>query len=216
MSNPAEPPGRIIRLGVLVSGNGTNLQSLIDAIAAGTLRAEIVLVASDKAGAYALERARASAIPAAALSPRDFANRAAFDAAMAEKLLERRAELVVLAGFMRILSRAFLDRFPGRVINLHPGLLPDDPAADEAPLPDGGFSKVFRGKDAVEQALRAGVSWTGCTVHVVTERLDAGPVLAREPVRVLPGDTPESLHARIRAVEHRILPAAVNRFAKRL
>jgi phosphoribosylglycinamide formyltransferase-1 len=173
-------------VGVLVSGDGSNLQALIDS------GVEIAAVASNVAGARALRRG-ADAGAATAVFPLDaFADRDVRDATMAEWLESHGVGLVVCAGYMHLLRPTFLDRFPGRVVNVHPALLP-----------------AFPGADAVEAALAAGVAETGATVHLVDEGVDTGPVLRQEAVAVLPGDTPEALHARIRAVEHRLLPEVV-------
>ena len=183
---PAEP-----RIVVLVSGSGTNLQALIDA---GCPVAEVV---STVARARALDRARAAGIPARALDHRSWRTRAEFDDALAERVDgPGRADLVVLAGFMRILGPAFTQRFAGRLINIHPSLLP-----------------AFPGLRTHERALEAGVPEHGCTVHFVTEALDAGPIIERARVAVRPDDTPESLAARVLVEEHRILPRVVHRFA---
>ena len=171
-------------IGVLVSGTGTNLQALLDA------GLPVVAVASNRADAPAL--ARAGALPSASFELRAYPDRAARDAAMAAWLEERGARLVVLAGYMHLLTPAFLERFPDAVVNVHPSLLP-----------------AFPGARAVEQQLAAGVAESGATVHLVDEGVDSGPVLAQERVAVLPGDTPETLHERIKAVEHRLLPEVV-------
>lgn len=173
-------------IGVLVSGSGSNLQALLDA------GLPVVAVASNRAGAYALERAAAAGVPSAVFELGAYRDRAARDLAMARWLEERGASLVVCAGYMHILTPVFLDRFPGRIVNVHPALLP-----------------AFPGAHAVEDALAAGVRETGATVHLVDEGVDTGPVLAQQRVPVLPGDTPDALHARIRAVEHRLLPETV-------
>lgn len=206
---------RFVRLAVLVSGGGTNLQALIDAIARGELNAQIVLVMSNKPGVLALSRAEKAGIPCEVLLPKKSSGREAYDEALAEKVSAYKVDLVVLAGFMRILSGAFLKHFPQRVINIHPALLPEDPEKDQVILPDGTASPAFRGLHVVEQALKAGVKWTGCTVHLATTDLDRGPVLKREVVPVLPGDTVETLHARIQEKEHKILPLAIARWAGR-
>ena len=179
------------RIVVVVSGSGTNLQALIDA---GCPIAEVV---SNLPGAPALDRARAAGIPAHALDHRSFRSRAEFDDALAE-LADGPggADLVVLAGFMRILGPAFTRRFAGRLINIHPSLLP-----------------AFPGLRTHERALEARVREHGCTVHFVTEALDAGPLIERARVVVRPDDTPGSLAARVLVEEHRILPRAVHRFA---
>jgi len=177
-------------IGVLVSGGGTNLQALLDA------GLPVVAVASNKRGAPAL--ARANGIPTAAFELADHRDRAARDAAMADWLEEHGVRLVVLAGYMHLLTPAFLDRFPGAVVNVHPSLLPE-----------------FPGAHAVEQQLAAGVAESGASVHLVDEGVDTGPVLAQERVPVLPDDTPESLHERIKQVEHRLLPRVVSELCAR-
>ena len=171
---------------MLVSGAGSNLQALIDA------GIPIAAVASNVAGAAALERAARIEAPLAVFALDDYLDRDARDAAMADWLETHGTELVVCAGYMHLLRPAFLDRFPGRVLNVHPALLP-----------------AFPGAHAVADALAAGVTQTGATVHLVDEGLDTGAVLRQEAVAVLPGDTPETLHARIRVVEHRLLPEVV-------
>ena len=171
-------------IGVLVSGTGTNLQALLDA------GLPVRAVASNKADAPAL--ARASHLPTATFALSAHASREERDAAMADWLRSQGVELVVLAGYMHILTAAFLDRFPGRVVNVHPSLLPD-----------------FPGAHAVADQLAAGVAEAGVTVHVVDEGVDTGPVLLQERVPVHPGDSVETLHARLKQVEHRLLPAAV-------
>lgn len=171
-------------IGVLVSGSGTNLQALLDA------GLPVRAVASNKRDAPAL--ARVPELSTAAFELRDHASRDDRDAAMAAWLRGQGSELVVLAGYMHILTRAFLDAFPQRVVNVHPSLLPD-----------------FPGAHAVADQLAAGVTESGATVHVVDEGVDTGPILLQERVSVFPGDTVETLHARIKAVEHRLLPLAV-------
>jgi len=177
-------------IGVLVSGTGTNLQALLDA------ELPVVAVASNRADAPAL--ARAGHLPNAAFELAGYANRDERDAAMAEWLRAQGVRLVVLAGYMHLLTPAFLDRFPSAVVNVHPSLLPE-----------------FPGAHAVEEQLAAGVSESGATVHFVDEGIDSGPVLAQERIAVLPGDTPESLHARIQAIEHRLLPRVVEELCAR-
>ena len=179
-------------IGVLVSGAGTNLQALIDA----DLR--IVAVASNRRSAPALERASARGIPAAAFELDDHPDRAARDTAMADWLDEQGVRLVVLAGYMHLLTPTFLARFPDAVVNVHPSLLP-----------------AFPGAHAVEEQLAAGIAEAGATVHLVDEGVDSGPVLAQERVPVLAGDTPETLHERIKTVEHRLLPEVVKSLCAR-
>lgn len=204
------------RLGVLVGGKGTNLQALIDAIDGGILQAEIAVVISHRAGVGALERAKKAGIESVVMDPTEHPSREAYDEALARELKGRGVELVVLAGFMRILTDDFLKHFPERVLNLHPALLPDIPEKDEVRLPDGSVCRVFRGLNVVNDALNAGVRWTGCTVHVATAHLDRGPVVKRQPVPILTNDTIKTLHARIQEVEHQILPQAVAEWAARL
>lgn len=188
MSDPAR------RIGVLVSGRGSNLQALIDAIAAGRLEATIAVVVSNVPGAPALERAKAAGIEALAMPHRDWPSREAYDTAVAEALVTRGVRLVCLAGFMRRLSARFLDAFPGPVLNVHPSLLPS-----------------FPGVDAPGQAVAHGVKVAGCTVHLVTAELDAGPIVMQAAVPVSPADTGETLAARILVEEHHLLPLAVAR-----
>jgi phosphoribosylglycinamide formyltransferase 1 len=171
-------------IGVLVSGTGTNLQALLDA------DLPVLAVASNKHEAPAL--ARAGDLPTATFELRDYASRDERDATMADWLEQHGVELVVLAGYMHLLTTTFLERFPGRVLNVHPSLLP-----------------AFPGAHAVADQLAAGVSESGCTVHLVDEGIDSGPIVLQEPVPVLDGDTEETLHARIKEVEHRLLPQAV-------
>ena len=177
-------------IGVLVSGGGTNLQALLDA------GLPVVAVASNRRGVPA--HARAGAIPAAAFELADHPDRAARDSAMADWLEQQGVHLVVLAGYMHLLTPAFLDRFPDAVVNVHPSLLP-----------------AFPGAHAVEEQLAAGVAESGATVHLVDEGVDSGPILAQERISVLPGDTPDSLHERIKIVEHRLLPEVVRELCAR-
>jgi phosphoribosylglycinamide formyltransferase 1 len=173
-------------IGVLVSGEGTNLQALLDA------GLPVVAVASNKPAVRALERAEQASVPAAAFPLEGYADRQARDAAMAAWLEERGATFVVCAGYMHLLTPAFLDRFPGRIVNTH-----------SAPLPD------FPGAHPIEDVLAAGVTETAATVHYVDEGIDTGAVIAAVPVPVLPDDSAETLRARVQAVEHRLLPRVV-------
>ena len=191
MSVETSPEGRA-RLAVLVSGAGSNMAALADAIDRGQVAADIVVVASDVADAPALARAEARGFATVAV-PFDRSDRTRWESELAERVAAHDVDLIVLAGFMRILSGAFLARWPDRVVNVHPSLLP-----------------AFRGADAVGDALAAGVRVTGVTVHLVDELVDHGPILAQEVVEVLPGDSRESLHARLHAVEHRLLPYVVD------
>ena len=179
-------------LGVLISGRGSNLQALIDAIAAGALHAHIRVVISNRPGAAGLERAKAVGIETLVIDHRTFADRADFDLAVAAALRERGVQLVCLAGFMRLVGAPLLDAYPNAILNIHPSLLP-----------------AFPGVDAQAQALAHGVKVSGVTVHLVTGELDGGPIVAQAAVPVEDGDTPESLSARILREEHRLYPAAV-------
>ena len=190
--------GARARVVVLVSGTGSNMVALADAAARGQVAADVVAVVSDVADAPALARATERGIPAIAV-PFDRTDRGAWEARLADAVAAQDADLVVLAGFMRILSGAFLARWPDRVVNVHPSLLP-----------------AFRGADAVGDALAAGVDVTGVSVHLVDELVDHGPILAQEPVPVLPGDTRETLLARLHEVEHRLLPRCVDELARDL
>jgi phosphoribosylglycinamide formyltransferase-1 len=183
---------RLARLGVLISGRGSNLQSIIDAVASGRLDATIAVVLSNRAEANGLARARAAGIDTVYLNPREHADRDAYDGAIVEVLRARGVDLVCLAGFMRLVGRPLLDAFPGRILNIHPSLLPS-----------------FRGLEAQRQALEHGVRITGATVHLVTSDLDDGPIVLQAAVPVLDGDTVETLSARILVEEHRIYPEAI-------
>src|SRR3954470_5314723 len=180
------------RLGVLISGRGSNLQSIIDAISAGELAASIAVVISNRADAQGLQRARAAGVEATSISPRDYADRDAYDRALVDLLLARRVSLVCLAGFLRLGGQPLVDAFPHRILNIHPSLLP-----------------AFPGLEAQRQALDYGVQVTGATVHLVTSDLDAGPIVLQAPVPVLPDDTVETLSARVLVQEHRIYPEVI-------
>ena len=181
------------RLVVLISGSGSNLQALLDR--EDGLGGQIHLVVSDRPGVAGLERAERAGVETAVVSPKDFTDRAEWHRALEQRVAEAEPDLVVLAGFMRILPAAFVSRWP--VLNVHPSLLP-----------------AFPGAHAVEEALAWGVKVTGCTVHFVDEQVDHGPIVAQEAVPILPGDTPESLHERIKTVEHRLLPDCVTLFCR--
>ena len=182
----------MIKLAVLVSGGGTNLQAILDAVDCGALEAEVVVVLSNKPGALALDRAARHGVPTHVIDHRGFPSREAFDQAMVDVLRARGAEWVVLAGFMRIITPVFLDAFPSRVVNVHPALLP-----------------AFPGAHAQAQALAYGVRFTGCTVHLVDAGTDTGPIIAQAVVPVREDDTVESLTARILTEEHALLPAVL-------
>lgn len=185
MSEPSGLPEGS-RFAVLASGSGTNLQALIEAYPG-----ELAVVAGDRGDAYAFERARLAGVPAEHVEPGDFGSREGFDAELGARVSDYAVGLVVGAGYLRLLSGGFLSRFPA-TINIHPSLLPD-----------------FKGLGAVERALKSGVAETGVTVHYVTEEVDAGPVIRQERVPIRAGDTHQTLLARLRPVEHRLLVAAV-------
>lgn len=180
------------RLGVLISGRGSNLQAIIDAIDSGRLDASVAVVISNKPGAPGLTRAIEASLPTEVLDHRPFASRREYDLALAGLLRRYDVGLVCLAGFMRLLGPEFVDAFPNAVLNVHPSLLP-----------------AFPGVDAQRQALEHGVKVAGCTVHVVTADLDAGPIIAQSAVPVLPADTVETLSARILEQEHHLYPEAI-------
>ncbi|MBV9355963.1 MAG: phosphoribosylglycinamide formyltransferase [Chloroflexi bacterium] len=187
-----------LRVGVLVSGRGTNLQALLDACAFGSLAAVIVLVGSNRADAPALDRARAAGVPVHVADRTTVPRRSERQQRILDALRAAEAELVVLAGFDEILGEPLVRAYAGRMINTHPSLLP-------------AFGGTMH---AVEQALERGVKVTGCTVHLVTDEPDAGPILLQRCVEVRADDTATTLHARILAEEHRLLPAAVAAFAE--
>lgn len=176
-----------LELGVLVSGDGSNLQAIIDAIGAGKLDARVRLVVSNREDAFAVERARRSGVPVRVISHRPFASRAEFDAVVKEALLRAGVEWVILAGFMRVLTPELLCAFPGRVLNIHPSLLP-----------------AFPGVRAIAQALTHGVKVTGCTVHFVDDGVDTGPILAQRAVPVLASDDEPTLAERVHRAEHEL------------
>lgn len=185
------------RVAVLISGDGSNLQALIDRAGDPGFGAKVVLVVSDRPEARGLERARRAGIPTAVVRLADYPDRAAFDRAIRDVVAEARPDVVCLAGFMRILGPEFVRAFPNRIVNTHPSLLP-----------------AFRGAHAVREALDYGVRLTGCTIHLVDEQVDHGPVLLQAVVPVEEGDDEASLHQRIKREEHRLLPLAVQLLAQ--
>lgn len=182
--SPREVPPRP-RFGVLVSGHGSNLQAILDATASGAIAGEVGVVVSNRPGVFALERAARAGVPTHTVSHRAFGDRVEFERVLLERLAAARIDWVVLAGFMRLLSPHFVGAYRQRIINIHPSLLP-----------------AFPGVRAIEQALEHGVRVTGCTVHLVDEGVDTGPILAQRPVAVTPEDTLESLSERMHAAEH--------------
>lgn len=186
-----------MRIVVLVSGSGTNLQAIIDAVASGELNVEIAAVGSDREGTYGVERARAAGIDTFVVNFKDFSERAEWDAALLTAVLGYEPDLVVSAGFMRIVAPSFIDAFPNRYVNTHPALLPS-----------------FPGAHGVRDALAYGVKVTGCTVHYADAGVDTGPIIAQAAVSVQAGDTEETLHERIKVEERRLLVATLGELAR--
>ena len=181
------------RIAFLVSGSGTNADNLIRRIKAGEIRAEATIVISNKPGVKALDRAKELGVPAVVISHRDFATRELFDEALAECIDSNRIDYIVLAGFMRVLTESFVKKYYGRLINIHPALLP-----------------AFPGAHAIKEAWDAKVKETGVTVHFVDSGVDTGPVILQKKVCVLPADTLETLEARIHSLEYELYPKALN------
>ena len=188
---------RRLRLGVLASGGGTNLQVIIDRCRDGSIPAEIAVVIANNPEAGALDRARRAGIPARCINHREFSGREAFDTALVAALRETEVELVVLAGFMRIITQVMLDAFPLKIINIHPALLP-----------------AFPGLHVQQQAIDYGARFSGCTVHFVDGGVDTGPIIIQAVVPVIAGDTADTLAARILVQEHRIYPRAIQLIAE--
>lgn len=184
------------RVAILISGRGSNMAALIEAARAPDYPAEIALVLANVRDAGGLETARRANIAAEIVESKAYADRAAFEAAIEERLASHRIQLVCLAGFMRILSPPFVERWRGRLINIHPSLLP-----------------ALRGLHTHQRAIEDGLTEHGCTVHFVEPELDAGPIIAQARVPVLPGDTPEALAARVLVEEHRLYPLALAQVA---
>ena len=182
------------RIAVLVSGRGSNLQSIIDATRDGRLAAIVALVISDRADAAALNRAKEAGIPAECIPPANYPDRESHDRAIADRLRACDVQLICLAGYMRPVRRAMLEAFPNRILNIHPSLLP-----------------AFPGLHAQQQAIDCGVKIAGATVHIVSAKIDGGPILAQASVPVLAGDTVDTLSARILVEEHRIYPETIAR-----
>ena len=188
-----------IKVGILISGNGTNLQAIIDASQKDSFPAEIAIVISNNPSAYGLKRAISADIPIKVIDHKLFDQREDFDTAVSIELRKAGCDLVCLAGFMRILSEQFVNNWPMRIINIHPSLLPS-----------------FKGRNVQKQAIDAGVRIAGCTVHFVISELDAGPIIAQAAVPVLKTDNPDSLSARILQQENHIYPLALELIAKQI
>jgi phosphoribosylglycinamide formyltransferase-1 len=187
----------LLKLGVLISGNGSNLQSIIDHIEKGSLTAVIKIVISNNPNAYGITRAKKHGIPFVVLKNGDFKNKEEFDLELIRILESKCVDLVILAGFMRIISPTILKAFPQKIMNIHPALLPS-----------------FPGIHGQKQALEYGVKISGCTVHFVDEGVDTGPIIMQKAVQVFDDDTEETLAARILTDEHRIYPQAIQLFAE--
>lgn len=190
-------PVRKMKLAVLVSGNGSNLQALIDACSSSAYPAEIALVISNQPDAFALERAEKAGVARQVIPHNQFPDRGAFEDALGDEIEKAKAELVILAGFMRVLSPRFVRRFPNRILNIHPALLPS-----------------FPGTHAIEQAWNYGVKVTGVTVHLVDEGTDTGPVVLQRAIEISSKETLESLEKKVHSVEHILFPEAIRLFAE--
>lgn len=188
---------KLLRIGVLASGGGTNLQAIIDRCMDGSLAAEIAVVITNNPGAGALDRASSAGVPTLCINHRDFSQRHEFDGAVVKALQDAGVELVVLAGFMRIITQTFIDAFPERIINIHPALLP-----------------AFPGLHVQQQALDYGARFSGCTVHLVDGGVDTGPIIMQAVVPILADDDADTLAARILEQEHRIYPRAIQLIAE--
>ena len=182
----------MIKIAVFASGSGSNFQAIAEAVQGGALKADLTVLICDRRDASVLERAARLGICAVCLEPRRFSDKQAYEQAVLEALHEHQAAFIVLAGYMRLIGPVLLEAYEGRIVNIHPSLLP-----------------AFPGKDAVGQALEAGVKITGLTVHFVDAGMDTGQIIAQEAVKVMPGDTRETLQRRIQQTEHRIYPAVL-------
>ena len=187
----------MLTLAVLASGSGSNFQSIIDNIESGYLDAKIAVLITDKPGAHAIERAKKHNIEHLVIKPGDFADRASYNSSMAEELIKRGVELVVLAGFMRIVDKILIDQYPNRIMNIHPALLPS-----------------FPGAHAQKQAADYGVKISGCTVHFVDQGMDTGPIIVQAAVPAYHDDNEDSLGKRILKQEHRIFPYAIKLYSE--
>lgn len=192
---------KTIRVGILASGNGSNFQAIVDRSERGTLPAKVAVLVSDKSNAFVLQRAKNHSIPAYVIRPKDFSDQEEYEQKMIEILNQHGVELVVLAGFMRILSSKFIQAFKDRIMNVHPSLIP------------AFCGKGFYGMTVHQAVFEYGVKITGATVHFVNEEIDAGPIIIQKPVFVCDEDTPETIAEKVHQVEHEILPEAIRLFA---
>lgn len=188
----------MIRLAVFCSGNGSNFEAILGAIRRRTLTAEVAVMVCDNPKAYAIHRAARHGVPVAVVSPKLFPSRRSHEELIVRILRTQGVELIVLAGYMRILTPYFIRAFKGRILNIHPSLLP-----------------AFKGAHAIRDAFEAGVKETGATVHVVTQELDSGPVIAQKKIKVGPRETLESLEKKIHRAEHALYPLAIQKFIRR-
>ncbi|MEH7176749.1 phosphoribosylglycinamide formyltransferase [Neobacillus vireti] len=178
------------KIAVFASGNGSNFQAIIDVVQTGELKADIALLVCDKPGAFAVERANAARIPAFSFNPKEYSSKEAYEKVITEQLTSYGVEFIVLAGYMRLLGPTLLGEYSGRIVNIHPSLLP-----------------AFPGKDAVGQALEAKAKWTGVTIHYVDEGMDTGPIIVQERIRIENKETRESLQQKIQKIEHKLYPS---------
>jgi phosphoribosylglycinamide formyltransferase 1 len=185
------------KIAIFASGSGSNFQAINDEIKAGKLDAAVELLVCDRKEAFVIERALKDKVPVFSFNPKEYSSKEEFETEIAEELRKRDVELLVLAGYMRLIGPTLLRAFPGRIVNIHPSLLPS-----------------FPGKDAIGQAIKAGVKVTGVTVHFVDEGMDTGPIIAQEAVSIFPGEDAEDVAAKIHAVEHRLYPEVLGRFTK--
>jgi phosphoribosylglycinamide formyltransferase-1 len=178
------------KIAVFASGNGSNFQAIIDVVKSGELEADIALLVCDKPGAFATRRADAARIPTFAFSPKEYSSKEAYEKAILEKLASYGVEFIVLAGYMRLIGPTLLGDYAGRIVNIHPSLLP-----------------AFPGKDAIGQALAAKAEWSGVTIHYVDEGMDTGPIIVQERIRLSEKETRESLQRKIQDIEHKLYPS---------
>ncbi|MDM5329256.1 phosphoribosylglycinamide formyltransferase [Neobacillus sp. CF12] len=178
------------KIAVFASGSGSNFQAIMDVVKRGELKADIALLVCDKPGAYAVERANIAHIPSFSFNPKEYSSKEAYEKAILEKLTSYGVEFIVLAGFMRLIGPTLLGEYAGRIVNIHPSILP-----------------AFPGKDAIGQALAAKAKWSGVTIHYVDEGMDTGPIIVQERVRLSEKETRESLQRKIQNIEHKLYPS---------
>ncbi|MGX1984040.1 formyltetrahydrofolate-dependent phosphoribosylglycinamide formyltransferase [Thermolongibacillus altinsuensis] len=187
------------RLAIFASGNGTNFQAIVDAMKKGELQAEVALVVCDRPGAKVVERAEKEQIPSFVFSPKDYATKAEFEEKILHQLQEKQIDLIALAGYMRLIGPTLLHAYEGKIVNIHPSLLP-----------------AFPGKDAIGQAYRAGVKVTGVTIHYVDEGMDTGPIIAQKALEIADGESLESIEERIHQIEHAFYPKVLQQLLQQM